>query len=329
MRSDRWKKKKKKWLYILSVFVLGMGLFFGWFYGTTSGHNLRKMIAGSILSSQHPWYAKLFLPEAELAKLQEAIYAPPSTNSNVAEAFASKETSQSVTVETVETSNYTAKVMKVTDPTAIHLVSSHLSNQGQPLSDLIRENGAVAGINAGGFEDANGTGRGGTVIGIVIADGVVKSEPGFNRNARYLVGGFKKSGQFITGSYSINELQDMGVTQAISFGPQLLVDSKDVVTDEIESAYGWAPRTAIGQDAQGNVYMIATDGRFYWNKQHRGASMNDMVKMFKQYGCVNAFALDGGGSTTMINNGELQLKPATDTAVGMRYLPNAFVVIPH
>ncbi|MDB5083257.1 MAG: phosphodiester glycosidase family protein, partial [Bacilli bacterium] len=40
-------------------------------------------------------------------------------------------------------------------------------------------------------------------------------------------------------------------------------------------------------------------------------------------------ALDGGGSTTMIYQNQLLLKPATDTDVGMRYLPNAFIVVPH
>ncbi|WP_416828173.1 phosphodiester glycosidase family protein [Ectobacillus polymachus] len=330
MRQERRRKQHKKrlFIYIISTFVVCMGLGLGWFYFTDSGFQLRKMIAGSILSSQHPQYAKWFLSDAEIQKLNAAIHMPPSERSNAVEAFAAQ-SDLNVSVDTVETANYTAKVMKVNDPTTIHLVSSRLKDQGQPLSDLIKENGAVAGINAGGFQDTNGVGRGGTVIGIVIGDGVVHSEPGFDKNTRYLVGGFTKKGQFITGSYSINELENMGVTQAISFGPQLLVDGKDAVTDEVESGYGWAPRTAIGQDAQGNVIMIATDGRFYWNKQHRGASMNDMVKLFKKYNCVNAFALDGGGSTTMINQGELQLKPATDTAVGMRYLPNAFVVIPH
>jgi exopolysaccharide biosynthesis protein len=38
--------------------------------------------------------------------------------------------------------------------------------------------------------------------------------------------------------------------------------------------------------------------------------------------------MDGGGSTTMIKDGQLLLKPATNTAVGMRYLPNGWVVIP-
>ncbi|MFD3449410.1 phosphodiester glycosidase family protein [Microbacteriaceae bacterium 4G12] len=318
-------RKGIKFISLVLLVVLAGGLI--WLYGTNSGHKMREMIGGSILSSQHPQFARLFLSADEIRELQTAIYAPPTQKSKLPHVTRHKEP-LSVTVETIEDPHFTAKVMKVNDPTTIHLVSSKYRDKGQPLSELVDQNGAIGGINAGGFRDPGGVGLGGHIIGIAIADGVVRSEPGFSHDTRNLVCGFTKRGQFITGTYSINELEDMNVTQAVTFGPQLLVDGKDMVQDHIEEAYGWAPRTGIGQDSEGNVYMIVTDGRFYWNKHHRGASMKDMVALFQKYGCIDAFALDGGGSTTMIYDGKLQLKPATETAVGMRYLPNAFVIIP-
>ncbi|MGZ4032256.1 MAG: phosphodiester glycosidase family protein, partial [Tumebacillaceae bacterium] len=207
-------------------------------------------------------------------------------------------------------------------------VTTQYSNKGEPLSKLITDHAAVAGINAGGFEDQNGNGSGGQALGIVISNGQVLSLPNGNRNEKQLVGGFTRSGEFITGSYSANQLEALGVTEAVSFGPQLLVDGKDVVTNSVDAAYGWAPRTVIGQAADGTVVMIITDGRFFNDKRHRGASMEDMAQLLKQNDVQNAIALDGGGSTTMIKDGQLQLKPATFTDVGMRYLPNAWVVIP-
>jgi exopolysaccharide biosynthesis protein len=75
--------------------------------------------------------------------------------------------------------------------------------------------------------------------------------------------------------------------------------------------------------------MIITDGRFYWDKTHRGASMADMASLMQKYDVVNALAMDGGGSTTMIKDDQLLMKPATNTDVGMRYLPDAWVVIPN
>ncbi|MDC2864248.1 phosphodiester glycosidase family protein [Bacillus sp. BP-3] len=324
--KNRIKKGIKK-ISIITLIVLTGGVI--WLYATNSGHKLREMIGGSILSSQHPQFARLLLSKDEIHQLQTAIYAPPTQKSKLLNGlFSRKKQPFSVTVETIEDPHFTAKVMKVNDPTTIHLVSTKYHDQGQPLSDLIEQNEAIAGINAGGFIDPGGVGRGGQIIGIALSDGIIRSEPGFSQDTRNLVCGFTKKGQFITGMYSINELKHMNVTQAVAFGPQLIVDGKNMVTDQVEEAFGWAPRTGIGQDTEGNVIMIVTDGRFYWNKNHRGASMRDMVSLFKKYGCIDAFALDGGGSTTMIYKGKLQLKPATETSVGMRYLPNAFVVIP-
>jgi exopolysaccharide biosynthesis protein len=313
---------------IVCIFALfGGGLFF---YGTERGHNIRRMLAGSILSTQHPQFARFLLSASEIEELNWSIFNPPNERSDVPKSAPvdPQYPALSVEVETVNNPNFTAKVMKVTDPTKIHVVSTKHKNRGQPLSELIAQNGAIAGINAGAFYDPSGVGTGGQIVGIVISDGKVSSEQNASYDTPSLVCGFTNTGQFITGTYTINELLKMGVTQAVTFGPQLLVNSQDMVTDTVNNAFGWAPRTAIGQQKDGTVVMIVTDGRFYWDKRHRGASMKDLVKLFQTYEAVNAFALDGGGSTTMIYNGQLQLKPATNTAVGMRYLPNAFVVIP-
>lgn len=332
-RKTKIKKKKAKRLFLYTLlFLLMMMILSGLFaYGTKQGLELRRMLAGSILSSQHPQYAKFLLPDAELNQLKSLILNPPSIRSTVSEIEKHFTPTQKslVQVDTVETPNFVAKVMKVSDPTTVHLVSTKYRHKGQALSELITDHNAVAGINAGGFKDDNGNGSGGQIIGIAIGNGKVLSEPGFSHDEPMLVGGFTKSGQFITGSYSINRLLKMGVTEAVSFGPQLIVDHEDVVTSSVDNAYGWAPRTAIGQTDDGTVVMIITDGRFYHDKTHRGASMEDLAKLFLQYHVVNAIAMDGGGSTTMISNGELQLQPATSTRAGMRYLPNAFVVIPH
>lgn len=299
-------------------------------YHTEPGHELRLMMAGSVLTSQHPQYAEYLLEESELNRLKSVLEQLPMEASKqrpIPAAGTALRKSLEVKVDTVDTAGYTAKVMMVSDPTTIRLVATRYADKGQALSELIRESNAVAGINAGGFADEGGTGSGGQMIGIVIGDGKVYTDE--DRNRRMLVCGFTTKGEMVTGRYSINELLRMDVLHAVSFGPQLLVDGKNMVTDTVNNAYGWAPRTAIGQKKDGTVIMIITDGRFYHDKRHRGASMKDLTELFEQYDAVQAFALDGGGSTTMIHNGELQLKPATQTAVGMRYLPNAFVVVPH
>lgn len=338
-RSERKTKRKRFWRLFSIIFLLFLLIGSGFLYGTNQGLQYRKLLVGSVLSTQHPQYVKymrFLLSKSELDGLYEAWKNPKSVESKIAatpkqqqsnHVVAASNKSEDIQVDTINTANYTAKIMVIPDPTTIHLVASKYSFKGEALSDLLKENNAIAGINAGGFVDKGGTGSGGQMLGTVISKGMVLS--GGDRNALQLIGGFRKDGEFITGNYSVNQLEKLGVTEAVSFGPQLIVNGVNRVSANLDGAWGWAPRTAIGQKRNGSIVMIITDGRFYWDKTHRGASMSDMVHLFQKYNVVNAIAMDGGGSTTMIKDGELLLKPATSTRVGMRYLPNAWVVIPH
>jgi exopolysaccharide biosynthesis protein len=326
-------KRKRLWrLFGITILVIliGGGSFI---YGTNQGLQLRRMFLGTVLSTYHPQYEKfmeLLLPKSEIDQMLQERNHPDVVQSAINKKTKAKEvsaTNEKITVDTIDTANFTAKIMTIPDPNTVHVVATKYTTKGQPLSDLIKENNGVAGINAGGFFDPSGRGSGGQMVGTVISNGNVLSVPG-NRNVPALVAAFLKDGQFITGNYSVNQLVSMGVRDAINFGPQLIVNGVNRVTPAIDGSWGWAPRTAIGQKADGSIIMIITDGRFYWNKTHRGASMSDMAKLFEKYNVVNAIAMDGGGSTTMIKNDQLQLQPATSTSVGMRYLPDAWVVIP-
>lgn len=332
--SQKKVKKKSFWkLFWIGIVIIFLSLVI-FVYGTKQGLHIRKMLVGSVLSSQHSNYVKymrFLLPQSDINTMVTAYKEPPTFRTAIipkSKPLPQPKKKEKIHIDTVETKNYTAKIMVIPDPTTVHLVETRLASKGQALSELIKENHGVAGINAGGFVDPGGNGSGGRTVGIVISNGKLLASLNGNKNASELIGGFLKDGQFITGNYSANELLQKGVTQAVSFRPQLIVNGKSVVTPAINSAWGWAPRTAIGQETNGTVVMIITDGRFYWNKTHRGASMSDLAKLFESYHVENAMAMDGGGSTTMIKDGKLLLKPATNTRVGMRYLPNAWVVIP-
>jgi exopolysaccharide biosynthesis protein len=339
-RSNIKMKPKKRGRFWRTFLIIVMVLFVSggsFLYGTNQGLQLREMLVGTVLSQYHPGLERileLLLPKSVIDQMLEDRIHPQVIQSKInrvkpepVKAKVAVPSPDKVKVDTITAPNYTAKIMTISDPTTIHIVTTRFATKGQALSDLIKENNAVAGINAGGFVDPGGDGSGGQPIGTIISNGKVLSTPG-SLTLPVLVGAFLPGGEFITGNYSVNQLESMGVKEAISFGPQLIVDGKDVVTPRIDGSWGWAPRTAIGQKPDGSVVMIITDGRFYWNKTHRGASMSDMAHLFQQYGVINAIAMDGGGSATMINNGQLQLQPATNTAAGMRYLPDAWVVIP-
>lgn len=60
-----------------------------------------------------------------------------------------------------------------------------------------------------------------------------------------------------------------------------------------------APRTAIGVKEDGTIVMMVIDGR-QGKKNMYGADSREMASIMKYYGCVDAYNLDGGGSSTMI-----------------------------
>lgn len=98
-----------------------------------------------------------------------------------------------------------------------------------------------------------------------------------------------------------------GVVQSFSFGP-LLVDGGVAVTlpekyiiytdDTIRE-----PRTGIGWvDANHYVLLVADGRRDGWSD--KGMTLQEMQQVFVREGCQVAYNLDGGGSATMILNGE-------------------------
>jgi exopolysaccharide biosynthesis protein len=82
------------------------------------------------------------------------------------------------------------------------------------------------------------------------------------------------------------------------------------------------PRTMIGIDRQGRVWLVAIDGR---QPAHSiGMTFADLQALCKRLDLVNALNLDGGGSTTMVVGGVVVNKPSD--AAGPRAVSDAIVV---
>jgi exopolysaccharide biosynthesis protein len=118
------------------------------------------------------------------------------------------------------------------------------------------------------------------------------------------------------------------VTDAVGGGPALVRDGKPILPQDSGEAltavqlYGADPRTAIGQRADGGIVIVAADGR------RRGWSVGirnwDLALMLIHYRCVNGFALDSGGSTTVAFDGSVLNRPSDPS--GERPVGEALVV---
>ncbi|MBQ3497302.1 MAG: phosphodiester glycosidase family protein, partial [Oscillospiraceae bacterium] len=75
-----------------------------------------------------------------------------------------------------------------------------------------------------------------------------------------------------------------------------LVENGAVAADIPKDAA--APRTAIGQKADGSIVLYTIDGRK--GGHSIGATLPQVAERMVELGCVTALSLDGGGSTTMV-----------------------------
>lgn len=108
-------------------------------------------------------------------------------------------------------------------------------------------------------------------------------------------------GQRITIEVHNEGLDWTKITDVIGGGPLLVqgghpfVDWQD---EDFRSDFAQArhPRTAIGKTVDGDIWVVAVDGR---QAGSVGATLDEMAQIMVQFGCTDAINLDGGGSTAM------------------------------
>lgn len=100
------------------------------------------------------------------------------------------------------------------------------------------------------------------------------------------------------------------INHIISGGPYLVKDGSvfiDVTAQKLGAITGKNPRTAIGYTAENEFIMVTVDGR---EQASVGMTLGELARMMKEFGCVNAMNLDGGGSSVMYVNGRVVNNPA-------------------
>ncbi|MDB5108940.1 MAG: phosphodiester glycosidase family protein [Mucilaginibacter sp.] len=116
------------------------------------------------------------------------------------------------------------------------------------------------------------------------------------------------------------------VMNAIGGSPVLIKDNEINISDkqeliEIDNATSRA-RSAIGITATGKVILLAIEG----NNADGGTGLNlaELAALMKDMGCTAALNLDGGGSTSLMINGQQTVKPSD--AAGERPVMSAIII---
>lgn len=224
----------------------------------------------------------------------------------------------------IEESGYNGYMAAIYDPSKIKVVTSkYLGTKGEYLVDMAKASGALVAINGGGFIDVNGLGDGGEPVGTIIKDSKIlnNSSGGWNKG----VIGFTNDNKLYLGKISSSEAINMGIRDAVEFGPFLIVNGESSFING-NGGYGLQPRSAIAQRKDGIVLFLVIDGR---SLKSKGADMNDLVEILLRYHAYNAANLDGGNSSALIIENKIVNHPYNwDNQEKTRPIACGFALIP-
>jgi exopolysaccharide biosynthesis protein len=335
---DLKQKTRNKILY-LSHFIICILVFMPLFTILLIYHgpfvNLKEyIVTTSMATNKNKFFATWFLSASEISSIlakTDSIVKDSKENVNNVQVLknvsnissdssnkASNKNSTKVSIIEIKEASFNAKLMIIDDPSKVSLgLSPKLGQVGAPLSEIVKLNKAIGGINAGGFLDDNLMGTGANPDGIVIQNGVVKFKQAGLSNFNII--GFNKDNVLVIGnSLSLGEINKSNLKCVISFGPALVLNGVPLVTSGGTSLQ---PRSAIGQRKDGTVLLLAVDGR---EANSAGANYKDIQNLLLKYGAYNAANLDGGSSTTMNYLGKTINNPCDIT--GERLIATAYLI---
>ncbi|OLR27676.1 phosphodiester glycosidase family protein [Bacillus cereus] len=321
---------------LILCFVL-LFISIGIIFGTDYGYTLRITVAESILTSQHPQFAKYtFLSQKDINQLKEKIDNPVWKNidnysgRNVmkTQVKEKKDGPLRINVEKIKSDGNTrfsfeGHLVTISNPFNIKLVSQQGSQgkgRGEKIDVMAKRNHALVAINASGFHDETGRGGGDIATGIVIENGKPVNT-NHDSNTGAIIAGLTKFGVMITGKYSTQQLIDKQIISAAGFMPQLIVNGEKMITNG-DGGWGSAPRTIMAQKQDGTILFLVIDGR---QAHSIGATLKECQDILYEKGAINAMAMDGGASSTLYLWGEVRNSPATPSHES-RFLPNAWIV---
>lgn len=323
-------------VFSLVIILCGFYSFLGIMMKGPSPHIRDQFVSSVMESSMGGIFAKMILSDEEITailnrnKTQEFDTITDTNlvkigeNKNKAAAAAANPfdpDGDGVEIHEISGPMYHGIMMVVLDPSRVKVSTLEQYNHtgaGYTLKEHIEKSGAIGGVNGGKYEDKGGMGIGGWPEGIVISDGKLKM--GYP-NGSYDVYGFTKDNVLVVGRMTGQQALNIGVRDAVSFGPTLIVNGK--AAKYSGNSGGLNPRTAIGQREDGAVLLLVIEGR---KTSSMGATMADLIDVMKEYGAVNAANLDGGMSSAMwYNNEELV---SSSSIRQSRKMPTAFVVLP-
>lgn len=333
MKNKEYKLRKKKisvgiiiLVFILQVFTASFISCLLVFYGPFPV--VRKMIVGTSMSSyKHQYIAKLFLNNSEISKiLNSGIESTGNAQQKISNININNYNDSNIERYELNSSKFKGYILVIKNPLRVKVgYTNKLTRQGERTSDIAKDHNAIASINGGGFMDKSNsgslwTGTGAYPTGFVFSNGEIIYQDVSDTESLNVMA-LDSQGKMIIGSHSISDLKKLQVSEAIAFGPPLIVNGK--ATFNGDGGQGITARTAIGQREDGSILLLVVDGR---RINMPGATLHDIQKIMLDYNAYNATNLDGGSSSTMYYKGNIINNPCNP--LGERTIATALYVEP-
>ncbi len=203
----------------------------------------------------------------------------------------------------------------IDDPSRVFVGTTNKRNvHGQVICNMMKNyEGTILGINASGFQDPDGHGKGGQINGLCFSNGESWGTYMGNYSSICLT----KDNKLLVGDFS--NWENYNVRDGAQFYPCVISNGKIV----LGRGYGLQPRTLIAQAYNGVIMFLVIDGRALHST---GATYKQCAEILLEYDAESAAACDGGSSSVIAYKGKVLNIPSTPMKDTGRYLPNAFLV---
>ncbi|MGH4138841.1 phosphodiester glycosidase family protein [Clostridium sp.] len=274
--------------------------------------NVKTTMVGAAMTTYSlQWLATTFLSKEAIAKIRSTQTVDALVQTNLDGVKVENKNDDTIERYDVNGNKFKGYILIINDPTRLKVGYTRLLHkEGQLTSDIAKNNNAIAAINGGGFKDEdNGTkytGTGANPAGIIMANGKIVANDITDENKKTEVVAMTSSGKLLVGPHSLSEMKNDGVTEAISFGPALIVSGQKTITKG-NGGWGIAPRTCVAQRSDGAIIFLVIDGRKLGSL---GATLKEAQDVLYDYGAINATNLDGGSSSTLFYDDEVINSPS-------------------
>jgi len=257
---------------------------------------------------------------------------------NNTEKSAEEESTEEIEIIEIAGRTFFGTMMIIKDPSRVSLATIYpWKDKGDTLDSLVKDNGAIAGVNAGLYESSGNSG--GRPCGVVVSNGEILMNKPQSYSGLVLIGLTEDNILVIQNVSKMSKdeceafIKEHKIRDACCFQEetsdknnhfvQLIINGEQREMKGMGS--GLNPRTAIGQRADGALLLLVTDGR--GTSGHLGASASDLINVMAEYGAVNAANLDGGSSSCMYYEDEFLMNSVTFYYANSSWrLPFAWIV---